>query len=116
MKIKDETVSLMGIRPELILGIMICKQVLDNHAIEMVFTSGTEAQTKHGATSLHYTGQAVDFRSQHIDDAATKSLVFHEMKEALQVDYDLLLEGENQSWEHFHLEYQPKRRDFLVNR
>jgi len=81
------------------------------HGFEALITSLNDA--KHGETSLHYDGGATDLRSKWF---ANKHQVLKECKEALgnNPDIDIILEGEGKPWEHFHMEYQPKRRDYHV--
>jgi len=102
IKFKDNTLGFQSLSPQIILAIMVIEGVCTKHGIEMVITSINDA--KHALTSLHYSGNGIDFRSRDLPDK-TKFLI--DCKEALgnSPDFDLILESD-----HYHLEYQPKRR------
>lgn len=114
------TVKLDHLAPQIVLGLAIFDQLVDETfpagslASRTVVTCGSNG--KHFApNSLHPKGAAVDIRShdhfrgeewrkRQLDDFAAK------VRQALGPDFDLILEdlgGEN---EHWHLEYDPKGR------
>ena len=105
MRLKDSSVSLTGIRPELVMGLVMAESHWPHRESELIITSANDA--RHSATSLHYAGAAVDIRSWNVDDkvALRKSIT-----EALGLDFDFILEEQGGPNEHFHLEWQPKRR------
>lgn len=100
MKLKP-SVKIMGISPELVVGLMAVQKVFDTFGIEMVITSVTDS--KHSSTSLHYSGNAADIRTRNI---ATRDLmaVRTHIANALPNDFDVILETD-----HIHLEFQPRR-------
>ena len=99
MKIKSG-VSLAGIRPEMVVGLMIIKEIFDERLFPMTITSVTDS--KHGFGSLHYVGQAVDIRTRHIpNDQIT--LLANLCREALGKQFDVVKEAT-----HLHVEFQPK--------
>lgn len=107
--IKDSTVELSNLSPALSLALSgTVVPVLKDVGSDTILTSGCEQSAKHGVTSLHYSGHAVDIR---IRDPHTGISLFNaqaavdRMKGALSVDFDVILESD-----HIHLEYQPKRR------
>ena len=105
MRIK-EGVKITGVRPEIMLGLLVCECALLKRGHEVIVTElvgGT-----HSRTSLHPVGLAVDFRSKHIDSIEEKYDLLDIMKDSLGEKYDLLLENAGGQEEHFHLEYQPK--------
>lgn len=108
MIIKDNTVSIKGIKPELLLGLIIVDQVMQSQGQQAVVTSGSEETTKHGTTSLHYNGYAIDLRSRFFTHP---NQIIKLCMKALgnNPDYEMIFEGN-----HFHLEYQPKRKDELI--
>ena len=106
MRIKDSSVSLTGIRPELVLGLLIVESRMPEYG-ELVITSANDAH--HSATSLHYAGAAVDIRSQSINRVSVGPLC-DRINQALGPDFDFILEDHGGPNEHFHLEFQPKRR------
>ena len=109
MKIKDNSIR-VDFTPQLIFGLAKFEKVYTEvTGFEPIITSGSEQSTKHSATSLHYSGNAADIRSRTILDVA-KQTIIDIFKEDMTIDFDLILEGEGTENEHFHLEYQPKRR------
>jgi len=108
MKIKNSTVSMKGIKPELIFGLIIIDQVMKEQGQEAVITSGSEETTRHVMKSLHYNGCAVDLRSRFFSNP---ELIAALCREALgnNPDYEIIVESN-----HFHFEYQPKRKDRLL--
>ena len=98
MKLK-QGVTITGIRPELILGLMVADTVLRENGIELVVTSITDSV--HSFTSLHYAGAAADIRIWDMDDPQK---IISELKSAITSDFDVILEKD-----HIHLEWQPRR-------
>lgn len=94
-------VRIAGIRPELMMGLMICDRVMiELFDTDIVLTSITDG--KHSRGSLHYAGQAGDIRSRHMTPKDASYFLIG-CEERLGVDFDIILEAA-----HFHLEYQPK--------
>jgi len=95
-----ESVKINGIRPEIIIAIIIANSVFDSFEVESVITSITDG--KHSAVnSLHYSGAAVDFRIKNIPDAYDVGSVALLIRERLTKDYQVILEST-----HIHIEYQ----------
>lgn len=93
-------VRVRGISPEILLAIVIAENVYANNAQDfMVITSLTDG--KHGAASLHYTGEAVDLR---LPTPLVKEQIIKQLKSALGSSYDVVLESD-----HIHIEHDPKR-------
>ena len=103
MRLKDDTVRIQGIRTELLFAIMVADEIYKNHGKELVITSGSEFSTRHSTTSLHYSGSAVDLRTNYFRSGEV-DIVRAEIKERLGRDFDVVIEST-----HIHLEYQPKR-------
>jgi len=114
MRLKDSTVSIKGFNPELVLALIIVDQVMKEQGQEAIITSGSEESTRHGKTSLHYDGGASDLRSKCF---AHPQSVLALCKEALghNPDIDIILEYEGEDNEHFHIEWQPKRKSKYLN-
>lgn len=116
IKLKDASVSVMGFCPELVLGIMIVKSHIEAYEKqmgrpEMVITSGSESTAIHGASSMHYAGRACDIRSKNLHPSGmVKQNLASMVNTALGPDFDFFLEAAGEPNEHFHLEWQPKRR------
>ena len=100
-------VRLLGIRPELLLGVIIVDQVFREHGHEWIWTAGIDRV--HSRGSLHYVGAAADGRRWGISEARLQAMA-QEAREALgwtaddPGDFDLVVERT-----HLHLEWQPKR-------
>ena len=102
MKLKDDSIGFQSLCPQILLALMIVDQVMKECGQEAVITSINDA--RHSETSLHYSGSAVDLRSRAFGNP---NQVLALCKSALgnSNDFDIILESD-----HFHLEYQPKRR------
>lgn len=85
---------------QILFGICVASEVYQKHGFEMEITSGDEGE--HSFGSLHFSGNAADFRIKNIPTEVVLDIV-DDIKERLGVDYDVVLEGN-----HIHLEYQPK--------
>lgn len=102
MRFKDDRVNSNGIRPELVLALVIADQVYNDNGKNLVITSLNDSQ--HSKTSLHYSGAAADLRINYFTKSQSMKVV-RDLRTRLNADYDVVLE-EN----HIHLEFQPKRR------
>ena len=100
MRLKDDSVKVAGMRTELLLAAFIADQVYSDMGLDFVITSVTDG--KHSATSLHYVGAAFDCR---IYDQTPNEKIVKEIKRRLNIDYDVVLEGN-----HIHVEFQPRYR------
>lgn len=114
---QDKNLSLQGLSPQILLGMIIVKGVFDHAEVDLVITCGSNG--KHGPGTLHKlpdgTCHAVDIRTKHIQRAVLPSLI-EECKKALGINkimgikqYDLILEALGTSNEHIHLEYDPAK-------
>lgn len=97
MIVLKEGVRLHGIRPEIVLAIVIAEGIWEEANETLVITSGIEGTHKHA--SLHYTGGAVNFRHA----AGLSNRVAHNLAHALGADYDVVVEETS-----VHVEWQPK--------
>ncbi len=107
MRFKDNTIGLHSLKPQLGLALIIIDQVMQEFDQEAFITSINDG--KHSHTSLHYDGGAADIRSNWFEYPNT---VLERCFRALGrcPDFDMILEDAGKENEHFHLEYQPKRR------
>jgi hypothetical protein len=103
LKIKDDTVQIQGLRPEMLFALQVAAGVYAAHGQDCVVTSLNDG--KHSITSLHYAGCAADLRTRVFASDTEAKQVTEEIRSALNVDYDLVFEND-----HIHLEYQPRRR------
>ena len=99
MKLK-KGVKVQGIRPELMIAIIVADTVYTENGHELVLTSVCEG--KHSSTSLHHSGGAFDARTRYFT-SDVQTVVRNKIKERLGVDYDVVLESD-----HLHVEYQPR--------
>ena len=106
MLIIKNTVSLKGLQPPTIVGIMAVSSAFHHFGFDCIITSGTDG--KHSVASLHYVGFAVDFRVKHLPSSADIQAVYKLAKSALTAEFDLVLEFADGAPSHIHLEFQPK--------
>lgn len=102
-------VQIAGMKPEILLAIIIADSIYSARRIPCVLTS-VEDSTLHKSTSLHYKGLAVDIRLPSYytlsDQTAVENLdeiVTAAISRALGKEYDVVLEKD-----HIHVEYDPK--------
>lgn len=93
-------VDLRGLVPQMAIAYTIACKVYGQY--NCVITSGSDS--KHGPNSLHYSGQALDLRTNNLPPQAVQSIV-DRLKEALGEQFDTILEQD-----HIHLEWQPKTK------
>jgi len=93
-------VKVNGIRPEMLLAIMIADKVYNEFGQTLVITEITGG--KHGNGSLHYVGLAIDIRTSYFATGEAR-IVADEIRISLGNQYDVVLEST-----HIHIEYQPK--------
>lgn len=99
MRIKPD-VRLLGLRPEMIIAVLVAKDVYDALKAEFVITSGIEG--KHQRGSLHYAGCAIDIRTNNLQNDEKKR-VADDIRDRLTDDFDVVLGKQN-----IHIEFQPK--------
>lgn len=93
-------VTLVGIRPELMVGLIIANEVYRSHGVDMVITSIMDGV--HSKTSLHYSGQAADLRIKNLGNVDRYDIA-EEIKDRVGIDFDVIVEAT-----HIHLEFQPR--------
>lgn len=99
MRIKSG-VNISGIRPEIVLALIIARSVYSEHNTPLVVTCVQDG--KHMPGSLHYLGLAADIRTGDLKPK-DRSVVRKKLKESLGPQYDVVLEKT-----HIHIEFQPK--------
>tara|TARA_R110002020_G_scaffold15254_3_gene54517 strand:+ start:58 stop:357 length:300 start_codon:yes stop_codon:yes gene_type:complete len=99
MRLK-EGVRVKGIKPEILFAMIVCEQILQAHNLPLIITSATEG--RHSNRSLHYCGEAFDFRTNHVA-RDLKPTVRDECQAALGNAFDVVLEAS-----HMHVEHDPK--------
>lgn len=93
-------VALIGMSTPLVLALMVCADVYAAFGYDCVVTSVTDS--KHGSTSLHYAGDAIDLRTKHLKEGDAVK-IHAKIRYALNRDFDVLLEGN-----HIHIEWQAR--------
>ena len=73
-----------GIKPEILLAIMIADPIWKGKGQELVITSITDGT--HSKESRHYIGLAVDFRTRYFTEPQKKD-AFEQLKENLGPEY-----------------------------
>ena len=112
MKIKDTTVQCSFHQALTVLLFAIDQVYRREWGQELIVTSGSEFETRHSRTSLHYSGNAADIRlirtvANHAIQLAVTREVADMCCASLGIPndfYDIVLEKD-----HIHIEYQPKR-------
>lgn len=99
-------VSILGFKPEALLGLIIASSVFDKHDVDLIITSGGEGE--HSRGSLHFSGLGFDLRSKHLV-SGLKKVVLRDLRQCLGKNFDVVLEKRGKPNEHFHIEYQPKK-------
>lgn len=96
-------VSLKQLKPQMVLAAIIVDQCFGGQNLPCVVTAGDDGTHMKG--SLHYKGLALDFRTNHVQDAAILHLIVTNIKARLAGDYDVVLEGN-----HLHVEWDQHGR------
>lgn len=94
-------VSLVGLDPAMVIGAIVVADAYAEIGADCIITSALDSQ--HSTTSLHYAGQALDFRTRMLTPEQQQELVVI-LKERLGQDFDVILESD-----HIHVESQPRR-------
>jgi len=101
MKFK-QGVNITGVRPELLMGLMIANSVIAyEFNTDMIITACTDGV--HMTGSKHYIGQAADIRISNLSDPVA---VLNRLKFELDGLFDIVLESD-----HIHMEYEPHELD-----
>lgn len=100
-----QTAKLRGIRPEMAIAHIEVMFVYHKLGFDCVFTEGTGG--KHSRASLHYVGQAIDYRVKNVPRNRWEELA-RLIKESLNDEFDVVLETSVKDQEHIHVECQPK--------
>jgi len=101
IRIKDNTVSIKGLKVEMIFALAVLEGVFDSYALPTVITAGTEGQVGDGVhmdTSKHYYGEALDIRKRQVPKSALATFVA-KMRKHLGSDFEVIAHKT-----HFHIE------------
>lgn len=103
-------VNLQGIKSELVFGIFAFLFALqERYGFEQTLRITSANDRSHSYTSLHYDGGAVDIDSKPYPRDSVRDFTA-KLNAELGPDFDLILEDFSFPNEHWHLEWQPKRR------
>ena len=107
MIVLKKSVSLIGLRPEMLLGLVIASEVIDAYRHVTVVTSVNDSG--HSFGSLHFAGAAVDIDFSEdlvVDDQIAIAAA---VRDRLTSEFDVVPEDVGKPNSHLHIEYQPKR-------
>ena len=96
--------SLKKLQPQMVLAAFIVESIYARNGAKCTITSGNDSV--HSKASLHYRGNALDFRTK--DYVSSKTMLLGEIKRALGAEFDVILESLNEDQEHLHVEWDPK--------
>lgn len=103
MRIKNNSVSLIGLQPQMRLVLKYVDIVYESFGQEPVITAGTESTNDnkfiHSAGSYHPFGFALDFRTRYFTKDVIDEIV-ETLKINLGSEYDVIYEGN-----HLHIEF-----------
>jgi len=102
MKLKPG-VRLLGIRPELVVALLIADGLFREAGAECVITSCIDG--KHSRGSKHYSGCAFDLRTHSLSNPSATAMT---LQVRLGSDFDVILEDASGPNQHIHVEYDPK--------
>lgn len=94
-------VTLLGAKPELIIGLMVADTVYPANGEELTVTSITDG--KHSRRSRHYLGLAADLRTNDISELNT-DIILMQLIEQLPEFY-IVLENKGTPDEHIHMQF-----------
>ncbi len=96
---------IFGLRPEMVIALMVAEQVCQSQGYEVVITAGINGQ--HRRASYHYSGNGVDIRIENPRDPSKflpdPEKAAMEIQERLGRDYNVILEHD-----HIHIHFSPK--------
>lgn len=104
MRIKDSTVRIRGMSPELLFAIVQIEAAARslNRDYEPTITSCIDGP--HSWASLHYRGDAVDIRTRDLPPGMDVAILAEAIRDRLtHREYDVVVEKD-----HIHVEFQPK--------
>ena len=107
-------VNTAHVTPEMVLANQVVCSLFEHYNLDCIITSMHDGT--HGANSLHSRDgkcRAIDYRTKHIPNAVTKTMLLDDIREALGSNYDVVFEHEGEANEHLHVELGPS---LVINR
>lgn len=104
--LRRETVRWTGIQPATVLALMIVEQYATAIKCDLIVTSCVDG--KHSENSLHYRGDAFDFKLHGTTDPHVYRTFMDGIAARLGPEFDVVYEGRKDgSPSHIHVEFQP---------
>jgi len=105
MIIFKEGVRMSNLQPQAVVAICAAYSIYQDFGHrDMTVTSCNDS--RHSATSLHYSGNAFDLRTHNTGEGERLA---NQIRLALPaLDFDVIFEGEATENEHIHIEHQPR--------
>jgi hypothetical protein len=94
-------VRITGIRNEMIFAHVTVASIYADEGYDCIVTAGTDGS--HSRGSEHYKGDALDYRTRHIDDHLALDRIVRRVRDALGAEFDVVKEST-----HLHVEFDPK--------
>lgn len=100
---RKSNVRFGGIQPEMVVGLMIVRDVFESHNEDSILTSVVDGV--HGAVSYHRAGFAADIRLPRLADI---ELIASDCRVRLGPEFDVVVESD-----HLHVEFDVRRQGAL---
>lgn len=109
LSIKDG-VDLVGVTVPMVFATICVDGIYQKYAQACIITTGREGE--HSRASLHYPGNALDYRMKHVQSDTVKKEIYQEIRQSLGKQYDVILHPyvSPESPGHLHVEFQPKEK------
>ncbi len=89
IRLKNDTVSIIGLKPEMVIALIILRGLYDLYSLPLVVTSAAEGFSGDGVhmpTSYHYEGYAVDIRKRQVPNELREEFI-DKMRRYLKDDF-----------------------------
>lgn len=106
------SVQLTNLQPEMVIAVLVIIGILDQFGSTLTITSANDSQ--HKPNSLHFSGNALDFRTKDMFNILSNSQRQYELNMLRSTlaqslpGFDVVLESVNLPNEHMHVEWDPK--------
>jgi conjugal transfer mating pair stabilization protein TraG len=103
-------VTLLGLVPQMLIGVMVLESLYERKGVDLVITAGNDG--KHKRDSEHYGGRGLDCRTWNLPKPEVDApAIVKAAQDALGVDYVVIYETfpDNPNNNHIHMHYSPRR-------